>query len=418
MGIEMEIDLIAGLIKPKTALNEQATLENPDLQVVDFTALLNDETAAPEAAPPPEEQAKLVVDLPQAVVPNLIPDPTPETTPRADVVSIPVPAIAPDANTTAAPLAPALTFAPVGMKAEPVVSSPNQPMAKASIIHPIAAPVMPERTAQMAEQTAKMAEITPASRERSEILVRPDPQQRPEIKGDLPVSAAAKLQPEPKPPAAGFSPQLIDRAAEPKGLIRQDTPPAETPAPPEKILPKNGAQPPALLTPTFGFTNMEAVTDTPDEVQFGIKIERQSVELTNISRNTPQAAPVASQITAQLPQLLTKAEKQTVELRLDPPELGRVTIHLTTNDQQITAQVVAERVDTIDLMRRHAELLTATLARAGFSEANLSFQQGHGQNGKAEFEQFQNLTELIESEVSTTQAPTLSGQDGRLDIRL
>ena len=109
-----------------------------------------------------------------------------------------------------------------------------------------------------------------------------------------------------------------------------------------KTPPKSNAQAPALPAPALGFSNIETVVAAPDELQFGIKIERQATEITHPFRVRSTAAPVASQITAQLPQMLTKAEKQTVELRLDPPELGRVTIHLTTNDQQVTATVIAE----------------------------------------------------------------------------
>ncbi len=168
---------------------------------------------------------------------------------------------------------------------------------------------------------------------------------------------------------------------------------------------------------------VELATDdsaSPSEngLQIGIKIEQPSLVLTHASRPVSHTAPVASQISAQLPQLLSKAEKQTVELRLDPPELGRVTIHLRTKDQHITAHVVAERSDTADLMRRNADIFTATLARAGFSQADLSFQQGKSQNGAGEHQQIQTFNSFSESDEPARPSITTSGLDGRLDIRL
>jgi len=151
---------------------------------------------------------------------------------------------------------------------------------------------------------------------------------------------------------------------------------------------------------------------------FSLKIESQPVEAVKAPHVATPPAPVATQISEQLPHLLKKTEKQSVELRLDPPELGRVTIHLTTHDQQISAHVVADRVDTVDLMRRHAELLTATLARAGFAQADLSFQQGKSHNQQGGFLPFQGVTDTFGEHDQPLPAPTLTGLDGRLDIRL
>lgn len=66
-----------------------------------------------------------------------------------------------------------------------------------------------------------------------------------------------------------------------------------------------------------------------------------------------------------------------VELRLDPPELGRVEIHLTPTDKgTLHATVVAERADTHDLLRRHGDVLARELGAAGYSDVTLSFSAG------------------------------------------
>lgn len=62
-----------------------------------------------------------------------------------------------------------------------------------------------------------------------------------------------------------------------------------------------------------------------------------------------------------------------IELRLDPPELGRLEISLDIVDQTLRATVAAERSGTHDLLRCHADLLLAQLQQAGFSGIDLRF---------------------------------------------
>ncbi len=177
----------------------------------------------------------------------------------------------------------------------------------------------------------------------------------------------------------------------------------------------------AISHPPLAFgaiSNIEAVAPMPSELQFSLKVEMQPIAQGHPVRTAHTPTPVANQIAEQLPHLITKAEKQTVELRLDPPELGRVTIHLTTHDQQVTAHITADRTDTVELMRRHAELLTATLARAGFSQADLSFQQGKNQSNQGGFSAFQSTSSGFESDEPAPPAPAETGLNGRLDIRL
>jgi hypothetical protein len=65
-----------------------------------------------------------------------------------------------------------------------------------------------------------------------------------------------------------------------------------------------------------------------------------------------------------------------VELRLDPPELGRVQIQLETTETGLRGMVLTERPETLDLMRRHADMLQRELAAAGYDHVDLGFAQG------------------------------------------
>ncbi|MHA1530307.1 MAG: flagellar hook-length control protein FliK, partial [Alphaproteobacteria bacterium] len=62
-----------------------------------------------------------------------------------------------------------------------------------------------------------------------------------------------------------------------------------------------------------------------------------------------------------------------IELRLDPPELGRVEISLEIIDQSLRATLAAERPATNELLRRHGEMLLTQLQQAGFTEIDLQF---------------------------------------------
>ena len=63
-----------------------------------------------------------------------------------------------------------------------------------------------------------------------------------------------------------------------------------------------------------------------------------------------------------------------IEVRLDPPELGRVRIHFSMErNDAVIATVSTDRSDTLDLMRRNAGDLMKELERAGFTNVQLDF---------------------------------------------
>ncbi|WP_170311838.1 flagellar hook-length control protein FliK [Sulfitobacter sabulilitoris] len=68
-----------------------------------------------------------------------------------------------------------------------------------------------------------------------------------------------------------------------------------------------------------------------------------------------------------------------MELTLNPEELGRVRMTLATHDAGITVTIVAERADTLDLMRRHIDQLNREFQDLGFD--NIAFSFAGGQRG-------------------------------------
>ncbi len=65
-----------------------------------------------------------------------------------------------------------------------------------------------------------------------------------------------------------------------------------------------------------------------------------------------------------------------VTLTLAPEELGHLRMTISQDAGDVRVMVSADRPETLDLMRRHADQLTAELRGAGFSGATLQFSQG------------------------------------------
>ena len=65
----------------------------------------------------------------------------------------------------------------------------------------------------------------------------------------------------------------------------------------------------------------------------------------------------------------------TFDVTLHPEELGRLTVTVTAEDGKLTVLIAADRADTLDLLRRNADLLSTEAARSGFTDLDLSFSE-------------------------------------------
>ena len=104
--------------------------------------------------------------------------------------------------------------------------------------------------------------------------------------------------------------------------------------------------------------------------------------------SVPLQSPVPPSLPAALSPTIVEMTKSgndgPLELALSPEELGRLTISIKHDGDFVRVTVIADRPETLDLMRRHAGDLVADLRQAGFSGASLSFGQG-GQGGQPRF---------------------------------
>ncbi|TJZ92487.1 hypothetical protein FA743_06355 [Paracoccus gahaiensis] len=125
--------------------------------------------------------------------------------------------------------------------------------------------------------------------------------------------------------------------------------------------------------------------------------------------------PVLRQITDAV--VTTRGDR--TEITLAPEELGRIRMVLSGPERgQIT--LWAERPDTLDLVRRNADLLTQQLAEAGVTADSLDFRQDDRRNGSAaqprdpaDADEAQTAPPALR--VSLAPAPL---SDRRIDIRL
>jgi hypothetical protein len=90
----------------------------------------------------------------------------------------------------------------------------------------------------------------------------------------------------------------------------------------------------------------------------------------------PKALPV------QIAAALAARTERPVDLQIVTEELGGLHLSLQQDGPQVHVALQAERGDTLDLLRRHGDLLLQELRTAGFSSATLSFGDGGADRGR------------------------------------
>lgn len=75
----------------------------------------------------------------------------------------------------------------------------------------------------------------------------------------------------------------------------------------------------------------------------------------------------------QIATAVTSNQGKTTDIALNPEELGRVKLSITASDGVITLNVLAERPETQDLLRRHMDLLAQEFRQLGYTSISFSF---------------------------------------------
>jgi len=95
-----------------------------------------------------------------------------------------------------------------------------------------------------------------------------------------------------------------------------------------------------------------------------------------------QAPAVAVPLSGLAVEIVTQADagRNHFEIRLDPPDLGRINVKLDVDgDGNVTTRLVVDRADTLDLLKRDASSLERALQQAGLktSDHALDFSLRH-----------------------------------------
>jgi chemotaxis protein MotD len=126
-----------------------------------------------------------------------------------------------------------------------------------------------------------------------------------------------------------------------------------------------------------------------------------------------------------------QAGRNRFEIRLDPPELGRIDVRLDVDrDGRVTSRLVADRPETLDMLRRDAPDLQRALQDAGLKTSDSAMQfslrdQGFGAQNQDPGNGRANTTQLV---VPDADMPTIDAAQasygrmlrlgGGIDIRV
>ncbi len=116
-------------------------------------------------------------------------------------------------------------------------------------------------------------------------------------------------------------------------------------------------------------------------------------------------AEMAQNILRQIAGSLSQTREGSVEIRLEPEELGRLRMQITPGDQGVAVHVSADRQETLDLMRRNIEQLARELRDLGYQQTSFSF-DGQGNRGQRALDQ-----QTAETGPATVQSETANDAD-------
>lgn len=92
-----------------------------------------------------------------------------------------------------------------------------------------------------------------------------------------------------------------------------------------------------------------------------------------VAGQTGTPAALASQISRQIAEMAATRPENAVALLLSPEELGRVAMTFSPKGEGIAVSLVVDRPETLDLMRRHIDVLSRDLRDLGFAHVDISF---------------------------------------------
>ena len=314
------------------------------------------------------------------------------------------------------PAAPAHRTTPAEIPVPPLVQErPAQPKV---VDQPPSLPTVPQGATRAGTEEIRLLQPgpTPAERPASTTITAP-----PSITGTSPSA--------PPPAQATVAPSMpIAQKAEPRS--DKVTPPPATPLPTVAASPGSPPNVPNQMVPPLTLASKPSVTgaETSDPARSAV------ADLTPLGRGgaepvTSQTAPqptaptprmdLAAHVARQIGDIAQHMPARPVEISLSPEELGRVRLSLSTHETGIVLNVLAERPETTDLLKRHIGLLGQQFQSLGFENIAFSFgqNQADGQTTPESADQRGDVAAAKADETPLRVTLTPAGSTG-VDIRL
>ncbi len=340
--------------------------------------------SAPAAASAPAAPATASAPVTGAAAP--VPDAAREIASTPNVVSVQGKVVARDK--------PAIDDAPpVKANAPAPAATPTEDAAapsSASGTPVVTAPVIPAPETALAASPATEAEAADAA-----LAVLTKEKDKPDAK---PVAA----QPSSAAPAPVTVPEDTE-AGVPKLAATDDTAVRTTDAEPEDVPADKSpaaSEKPAVAAEPRAAQPQAPVTDKPVLADAVAKTQQQA-------NNLPAAAipQIASEIATHFKKGATR-----FEIRLDPPELGRVDVRIDVDtDGRVTSRMTVEKTETLDLLKADQRALERALNEAGFkSEQNslsFSLKDDRGGGGQPKFEDLRQMREQAATRIQSEEEP-------------
>ncbi len=191
----------------------------------------------------------------------------------------------------------------------------------------------------------------------------------------VPASGIPGLVPadaEPEQPAAAQDAAETDRKAA-AGADAEESVKVATPEPQGPRLPGAFAAVRAGLEAVQSLGNAAPSHFTPMTAVQTAHAAALAAPAASAAATQPMPVPMAGVAVEIATQALTG--KSRFEIRLDPPELGRIDVRLDVDkDGNVTSRLTVERAETLDLLRRDAQQLERALQQAGLKTSDNALQ--------------------------------------------
>ncbi|MFU8882074.1 MAG: flagellar hook-length control protein FliK [Rhodobacterales bacterium] len=195
----------------------------------------------------------------------------------------------------------------------------------------------------------------------------------------------------------------------------------------DKVVLPQMVLPPAPVTPVSGLaevaslqgqTKAPLMRDLSEGVEWPLGVTQVQ---SSMSANGAVGMPtinVARQVAHQFLTAASANAQGTVDIQLNPESLGRVRINMTMADGAMIMNIQADRMETLDLMRRNIDQLAQEFRMIGYDNISFSFGQNAKQGQHPEPVSLNEKSEPIDTKIFQPSLPVIGQSLSGLDIRV